>query len=128
MSAGCTILFYARVLRTLEVAQVRLLVELGFIQSERVDNIDLGLLLVVGILAGLLGRCVGTSVEALTTDSDLGAVGLVNDAVDLLEVVGVGDQLIAGDDVLRNLWSINKSVCPSFAIAGAFEHSLLPCR
>lgn len=40
--------------------------------------------------------------EALTTDGDLGAVGLVDDTVDLLDVVGVGDDLVTGENVLKD--------------------------
>jgi len=86
--------------RTLEVSEVCLLVELSLVELESVDNVDLGLLLVVGILVTALGGSVGTGVEGLTTDGDLGAVGLVGNAVNLLEVVRVGDELVAGDDVL----------------------------
>jgi hypothetical protein len=85
---------------TLEVSEVCLLVELGLVELESVDNVDLGLLLVVGILVTALGGSVGTSVEGLTTDGDLGAVSLVGHTVNLLEVVRVGDELVAGDDVL----------------------------
>jgi hypothetical protein len=38
--------------------------------------------------------------EGLATNGDLGAVGLVDDAVNLLDVVRVGDDLVVGDDVL----------------------------
>jgi hypothetical protein len=38
--------------------------------------------------------------EGLTTNSDHGAVGLVDNAINLLEVEGVRDELGAGDDVL----------------------------
>ena len=82
------------------MSEVCLLVELGLVELESVDNVDLGLLLVVGILITALGGSVGASVEGLTTDGDLGAVGLVGNTVDLLEVVRVGDELVAGDDVL----------------------------
>ena len=64
------------------------------------DDVDDGLGLVVGILGGLLGRGVGTNVDVVNTDGDLLAVGLVGDAVDLLEVVRVGDDLVAGEGVL----------------------------
>ena len=47
---------------TLEVGEVSLLVEAGLVQAERVDDIDLGLLLVVGTLLLLLGGSIGTSV------------------------------------------------------------------
>ena len=110
------------VILTLEVGEVALLVELGLVETERVDDIDLGLDVVVGTLLGLLSGSVGTSVcvglakcwleggargagrrkrtEGLATNGDLGAVGLVGDAVNLLEVVRVGDDLVTGDNVL----------------------------
>ena len=87
-------------LHTLEVAEVSLLVEASLVELESVDNVDLGLLLVVGLLLTTLGGSVGTGVEGLTTNGDLGAVGLVDDTVNLLEVVRVGDELVTGDDVL----------------------------
>lgn len=43
----------------------------------------------------------GRHTEGLTTDGDLLAVGLVDDIVDELDVVGVGDDLVVGDDVLE---------------------------
>jgi len=88
-------------IRTLKVAKISLLVKLGLIQTERVHNIDLGLLVVINIVTALFGRSVGPGVEALAANGDLGAVGLVDDAVDFLEVVRVRDQLVVGDDVLR---------------------------
>lgn len=47
--------------------------------------------------------CGSEHTEGLTTDGDLLAVGLVDDTVDLLEVVGVGDDLVVGDDVLERV-------------------------
>jgi hypothetical protein len=44
---------------------------------------------------------VGRHTEGLTTDVDLLAVGLVDNIVDELDVVGVGDDLVVGDDVLE---------------------------
>ena len=82
------------------MAEVSLLVEASLVELESVDNVDLGLLLVVGLLLTTLGGSVGTGVEGLTTNGDLGAVGLVDDTVNLLEVVRVGDELVTGDDVL----------------------------
>ena len=49
---------------TLEVGQVALLVEGCFGQAERVDDINLGLDVVVGTLLSLLSGSVGTSVCA----------------------------------------------------------------
>lgn len=48
--------------------------------------------------------------EGLTTNADLLAVGLVDNTVDLLDVVGVGDDLVLGDDVLGNSVS---GMCPA---------------
>jgi hypothetical protein len=39
--------------------------------------------------------------KRLSTNSDLPAVGLVGNAVDLLDVVRVGDDLVVGNDVLQ---------------------------
>lgn len=36
-----------------------------------------------------------------STLGDHGAVGLVNDAIDLLEVIGVGDDLVTSEDILK---------------------------
>lgn len=47
---------------TLEVCEVALLVEAGLVQAERVDDVDLGLLLVVGSLLLLLSGSIGTGV------------------------------------------------------------------
>lgn len=38
--------------------------------------------------------------NVIVSDGDLPAVGLVCDTLDLLEVVGVGKELVASDDVL----------------------------
>ena len=38
--------------------------------------------------------------DVIVSDGDLPAVGLVGDTVDLLDVVGVGEELIASDNVL----------------------------
>lgn len=82
------------------------------------DNVDDLLLGVVGTLLGLLGGGVGTGVcvllvaqywgrwgvmrtERFTTNGDLAAVGLVCYAIDLLDVIGVGDDLVVGDNILR---------------------------
>ena len=86
---------------SLEVAEVALLVECGLIETEGVDNIDHGLCRVIGTLLGLLSGSIGTGVDIDWADGDFAAVGLVCDTVDLLQVVGVGDDLVTSDDVLR---------------------------
>jgi len=103
---------------TLEVCEVALLVEAGLVEAESVDDVNLGLDVVIGTLLLLLLGSVGTGVynrsvcrvtlfappvrtERLSTDCDLSAVGLVDYAVNLLEVVRVRDHLIVGDDILR---------------------------
>ena len=47
------------------------------------------------------GVCGVKHTEGLTTDGDPLAVSLVDNAVDLLEVIGVRDDLVVGDDVLE---------------------------
>ncbi len=113
--------------RTLEVGKVGLLVERGALQTERVDDVVDLLLGVLQGLIGLLGGRVGANVWGecqpplgswlpptlwprlwaglVRTDLDAalgdhGAVGLVDDTVDLGEVVRVRDDLIAADNVL----------------------------
>lgn len=82
------------------MGKIRLLVELSLIQAERVDDINDGLSSVISTLVSLLGRGVGANVDVVVADGDLLAVGLVGDAVDLLEVIRVGDDLVTGDEVL----------------------------
>lgn len=64
------------------------------------DDVNDGLGGILEILAALLSGRVGANVDVVTTDGDLLAVGLVRDAVDLLEVVRIGDDLVIGDEVL----------------------------
>lgn len=85
---------------TLEIRKITLLVELCLVQSEGVDDIDNGLCGVLDLLAGFFGRGIGANVDVFGADGDPRAVGLVNHAVNLLEVVGVGDDLVVGEDVL----------------------------
>ena len=112
---------------TLEVSKVGLLVEAGARETERVDDVvDLDDLILEGLLSLLCGG-VGANVwdnirvsrrrttvrksrgrrrfRRLLTDlnvalGDHGAVGLVDDPVDLLQVVRVRDHLVVGDNVL----------------------------
>ena len=86
--------------RTLEVAEIALLVEAGLLQAEAVGDVEDGLRGIVKRLLAFFGRRVGANVDALVSNADLLAVGFVGNAVDLLEPVRVGDDLVAGDDVL----------------------------
>lgn len=95
-----SVLQASRSIRTLEVAEVRLLVERGLLEVERVDNVENSLLLVITLVVAALSGGVGTGVEGFTTDGDLAAVGLEDNAVDKLQVEGVGDQLVAANNVL----------------------------
>lgn len=94
----------------LKVTEVCLLVELGVGEAERVDDIENGLGTILGVLSGLLGGCVGASVDLDGTKGDVTAVGLVDDTVNFLEVEGVGDKLVTGDDVLRGKMSVEVKV------------------
>jgi hypothetical protein len=53
--------------------------------------------------------------ERLSTNGDLLAVGLVGNTVDLLDVVGVGDDLVASENVLRRGSAKNGGVGRHFA-------------
>jgi hypothetical protein len=89
-----------RLLLTLEVGEEALLVESGALETERVDDVvDLDDL-VINILGSLLGGSVGTGVNGESTLLDHGTIGLVDDAIDLLEIVGVGEELVTGEDIL----------------------------
>jgi hypothetical protein len=108
-----------------------------------VDNIDDLLQIVLGTLLSLLSGSVGTSIctlisphchvsrlsgagkrtERLSTNGDLPAVGLVGNAIDLLEVVGVGDDLVVGDDVLRPVLARTEGY---FALSPATRHGRAP--
>jgi hypothetical protein len=86
----------------LQVGEIRLLVERSALKTERVDDVvDLDFRVLEGLL-GLLGGRVGTGVNLNGALGDHGAVGLVDDAIDLLEVVRVRDDLVIGDNVLVN--------------------------
>ena len=85
------------------MAEVALLVEAGLVQPERVNDIDDGLRLVVGAVLGIFGGGVGARIEALAADVDLLAVRFVYGAVDFFDVVGVRDQLVAGDEILGGM-------------------------
>ena len=72
------------------------------LQTEGVDDVvDLSDLVIGTLLVAALGRGVSTDIERFTADVDHGAVDFVDDIVDVLEVVRVGDDLVAGDEVLE---------------------------
>lgn len=85
---------------TFEICKVTLLVELCLVQSEGVDDIDNLFRRVLDPLLSFFGRGVGANVDVVGTDGDSRAVGLVDYTVNLLEVVGVGDDLVVGEDIL----------------------------
>lgn len=56
-----------------------------------------------GIVEGLVaffGRGIRADVDVLAADADLLAVGFVDDTVDFFQPVRVGDDLVAGDEIL----------------------------
>jgi hypothetical protein len=116
------------------VGKIRLLVEGGGLETERVDNVvDLNGT-VLKILLGLLSRGVGTGIWGVlgscsldvgarsphtnldSAESDHLAVNLVDNAIDLLWVVGVRENLVSGDDVLRTVVSreVQATSCDNF--------------
>jgi hypothetical protein len=83
------------------MAEIGLLVKAGFVETEAVYDVDYGLSGVLDpVLFPTFGRRVAANIEVLAPDGDSFAVGLVDNAVKLLEVVDVGDYLVAGDEVL----------------------------
>lgn len=50
--------------------------------------------------AEMLSSKLRAPTDVLAADGNPLAVGLVGDAIDLLQVVGVGDDLVTGDEVL----------------------------
>lgn len=85
----------------LQVAEVCLLVELCVGEAERVDDVKDGNGTILGILSSLLGGSVRTSVNLDSAQGDVAAVRLEDNVINLLEIEGVRNQLVAGDDVLR---------------------------
>ena len=69
-------------------------------QTEAVGDVQDGLRLVLELFLTVLGRWVAADVEALATNADFLAVGFVDGAVNQLDIVRVGDDLVAGDNVL----------------------------
>jgi hypothetical protein len=100
------------------MTEIRLLVEGSLVKTERIhDIIDLDST-ILDTLLSLLSRCVGTGIcippsawstisrdGGIRTDFDgaqgnHGTVDLVNGAIDLLQIVGVRDNLITSEDIL----------------------------
>jgi hypothetical protein len=100
------------------MTEIRLLVEGSLVKAERVhDVIDLDST-IFDTLLSLLSRCIGTGIcippsarpnisrdGGIRTDFDgaqgnHGTVDLVNGAIDLLQIVGVRDNLITSEDIL----------------------------
>jgi hypothetical protein len=85
------------------MAQIALLVETRLVQPEAVDNIDHHFHMIFNaFLLAALGRRVAADIKGLATDGDLLAVGLVDNAVNLFQAVGVGDDFVARDEILHS--------------------------
>jgi hypothetical protein len=86
---------------TLEIAEILLLVEAGLLKTEAVYDIDDSLCRVLdSLLIATFSRRVSTDVEVLSSDLDLCAVDFVDNTANLLEGIGVGDDLVTGESVL----------------------------
>lgn len=70
------------------------------IQSEPIDHIDDLFGPFLERLLLIFGRRVCANVDVVSALCDLSAVDFVDNVVDIFEVVGVGDDLVAGNDVL----------------------------
>lgn len=75
-------------------------------------------------MARWLNEQQGPLTEALATDGDFGAVRLVNNAIEFLQVVRVGDELVARNEILEGV-SVLCGSHPSPPIADAQGHG---CR
>jgi len=62
-----------------------------------IDNSDSS---VLEVLTSFFGRGVGANIDVVVANCDLLAISFVDDTVNLLEVVGVGDNLVVSEDVL----------------------------
>ena len=70
-------------------------------QPEAIDHIDdLFCSLFECFLLFFSGR-IGANVESVSAFGDFFAVDFVDDIIDIDEVIGVGDDLVAGDDILQ---------------------------
>lgn len=70
------------------------------IQSEPIDHIDDLFGPFLERLLLIFGRRVCANVDVVSALCDLSAVDFVDNVVDIFEVVGVGDDLVAGNDIL----------------------------
>lgn len=86
---------------TLEVGEVRLLVETSGLESERVNDVVDGLDIGIGSVLGVLGGGVGSNVDVTIGNLDHGTVDLVDNAVNKLGLESIGAELIVGKDVLE---------------------------
>lgn len=70
------------------------------IQPEPINNIDDLLRALLERLLLFFGRRVGPNVDIVSALCDLSAVDLVDNIVNILKFVGIGDDLVAGYNVL----------------------------
>lgn len=70
------------------------------IQPEPINNIDDLLRALLERLLLFFGRRVGPNVDIVSALCDFSAVDLVDNVVDILKFVGIGDDLVAGYNVL----------------------------
>ena len=73
------------------------------IQPEAIDDIDDLLRPFLERLLLFFGGRVCANVDVVGALCDLSAVDFVDNVIDFFEIVGVGDDLVTGDDVLREV-------------------------
>lgn len=93
---------------TLDVSQKGLLVKGCLLQTEGVDNVVDGLLGGVQFLVTTFSRWVGTDINVTVTNGNHLTVGLVDDIVNQLDVVGIRQKLVVRDDILAHNVSFNQ--------------------
>ena len=70
------------------------------VQPEAINDVDNLLCALLERLLVFFGRGVGANVDVVNAQCDLPAVDFVDDVVDFFEGIGVGDDFVAGYDVL----------------------------
>jgi hypothetical protein len=83
------------------VRKIGLFVERSLLQTETVGNVQNGLRSIFdAFFLSAFSRRIATDIKALSSNVDFGAVSFVGNAVNLLEIVRIGNDFVAGDNIL----------------------------